>query len=111
MKVTPVIALTPRFTLARSVSLVWFYGISKIIGYLMPNPIIILISNIWFANTFCRYTYLNEQIVLFLAIQFSIKVKLVTVVEGDPKAPFSITTTPRCRGGRYSFPWIAPLYP
>ena len=33
------------------------------------------------------------------------KVKLATVVEGDPKAPFSIATTPRCRGGRYSFPW------
>ena len=40
-----------------------------------------------------------------------IKVKLVTVVEGDPKAPFSIATTPRCRGGHYSFPWIGPLYP
>ena len=33
------------------------------------------------------------------------------VVEGDPKAPFSIATAPRCRGGRYSFPWIAVLYP
>ena len=39
------------------------------------------------------------------------RTKLVTVVEGDPKAPFSIATTPRCRGGRYSIPWIAPLYP
>ena len=38
------------------------------------------------------------------------KVKLATVVEGDQKAPFSIATTPRCRGGRYSFLWIAPLY-
>ena len=37
--------------------------------------------------------------------------KLATVVEGDQKAPFSIATTPRCRGGCYSFPWIAPLYP
>ena len=35
------------------------------------------------------------------------KVKLATIVEGDPKAPFSIATTPR----RYSFSWIAPLYP
>ena len=35
----------------------------------------------------------------------------MTVVEGDPTAPFSIASTPRCRGGRYSFPWIAPLYP
>ena len=37
--------------------------------------------------------------------------KVATLVEGDPKAPFSIATTPMCRGGRYSFPWIAPLYP
>ena len=37
--------------------------------------------------------------------------KLATVVEGDQKAPFSIATTPRCRGGRYSFLWIAPFYP
>ena len=40
-----------------------------------------------------------------------VKVKLATVVEGDQKALFSIATTPRCRGGRYSFPCIAPLYP
>ena len=31
--------------------------------------------------------------------------------EGNPKAPFSIATTPRCWGGCYFFPWIAPLYP
>ena len=36
---------------------------------------------------------------------------MATIVEGDPKVPFSIATTPRCRGGRYSFPWISPLYP
>ena len=35
---------------------------------------------------------------------------LATIVEGDQKAPFSIATTPKCRGGRYSFPWIASLY-
>ena len=34
-----------------------------------------------------------------------------TFVEGDPKSPFLIATTPRCRGGHYSFPWIAPLCP
>ena len=38
------------------------------------------------------------------------KVKLATVVKGDPKAPFSIATTPKCRGGCDPFPWIAPLY-
>ena len=37
---------------------------------------------------------------------FSSKVKLATIVEGNPKAPFSIATTPRCRGGRYSFPGL-----
>ena len=39
------------------------------------------------------------------------KVNLVTLVEGDQKAPFSVATTPRCRGGRSFFPWITPLYP
>ena len=34
------------------------------------------------------------------------KVKLATIVEGNPKAPFSIATTPMCRGGRYSFPGL-----
>ena len=38
------------------------------------------------------------------------KVKLATLVEGDLKAPFSIATKPRCRGGHYSFRWIASLY-
>ena len=35
--------------------------------------------------------------------------KFASVVEGDQKAPFSIASTPMCRGGRYSFSWIAPL--
>ena len=38
-------------------------------------------------------------------------IKLATVVEGNPKAPFSIATSLRCRGMCNSFPWIAPLYP
>ena len=36
---------------------------------------------------------------------------MATVVKSDPKAPFSIATTPQCRGGGYFFLWIAPLYP
>ena len=32
------------------------------------------------------------------------------MVEGDTKAPFSIATTQRCRGGQYTFLWISPLY-
>ena len=39
-----------------------------------------------------------------------VKVNLATIVEGDQKAPFSIATTLRCRGGHYIFPCIAPFY-
>ena len=40
----------------------------------------------------------------------SVIVKLAILVESDPKAPFSIVTTPRCRGVQLLL-WIAPLYP
>ena len=49
--------------------------------------------------------------VLFYKQVYEVLLELATVVEGDPKAPFSIATTLRCREGCYSFPWIAPLYP
>ena len=44
-----------------------------------------------------------------LVNNIQVSISLPTVVEGDLKAPFSIATTPRCRKGLYSFPWIAPL--
>ena len=34
------------------------------------------------------------------------KVRLATVIEGDPKAPFSIAATPRYRGGAALFPGL-----
>ena len=43
------------------------------------------------------YIYIYIYIYIFL---------LVTVFEGDQKAPFLIATTLRCREGRYSFPCI-----
>ena len=43
-------------------------------------------------------------------VDMPLNLKLVTEDEGDQKAPFSIATTSWCRGGRYSFPRIAPLY-
>ena len=46
---------------------------------------------------------------LWINVKKVSNVKLITVVKGSPKAPFSIATTPRCMEGRYSFPWIAPL--
>ena len=39
------------------------------------------------------------------------KVKLATLVDGNPNANFSIATTLRCGEGPDSFPWIAQLYP
>ena len=32
-----------------------------------------------------------------------------TVIKGYLKAPFTIDTTPKCRRGRFSFPWITLL--
>ena len=60
--------------------------------------------------------YIDVVILSFLLLRSLIvyhgyKVKLVTLVEGDPEASFSIATIPRCRGGCYFIPWIAPLYP
>ena len=43
-------------------------------------------------------------------VLIKVKVKLANLVEGDQKASFSIATTPRCRGERYTIIWIAPLY-
>ena len=58
----------------------------------------------------CLYVYIYIYIYIYI-YAYICKVKLATIVEGDPKAPFSIATTPRCRGGRYFIPRIAPLYP
>ena len=62
----------PLITWCLLIGLVWFYGISTIVGYLMPNPVFTYISNIWFLNTFCRYRHLEDQKALFLTTQFSI---------------------------------------
>ena len=40
-----------------------------------------------------------------------VQVLSISVVSKKRKALFSIATTPKCREGHYSFPWIAPLYP
>ena len=39
------------------------------------------------------------------------KVKLATLVKNDLKAPFSLATASRYRGGRYSFSSITQFYP
>ena len=42
-------------------------------------------------------------------IYIYIYINWLTRFQGDPKVTFSIATTPRRRGGRYSFSWIVPL--
>ena len=51
------------------------------------------------------YVYIYIDVCIYIYIYIYIY-KLATIVEGNPKAPFSIATTPRCRGVRYSFPGI-----
>ena len=52
----------------------------------------------------------NIIIIIFCLFVMPPSITFLLTVEGDQNAPFSIATTPRCRGGRYSFHWIAPLY-
>ena len=58
----------------------------------------------WHWNNLKIYFY-------FLLVDILNNKSKLALVKGEPKAPFSVATTPRCRGGHYSFPWIAPLYP
>ena len=59
-------------------------------------------KKVTFSRLEFKSTYKNDHIHFFLHHNK----KLATIVEGNPKAPFSIATTPRCRGGRYSFPGL-----
>ena len=49
-----------RYTFSRFSFLVWFYSISTIVSYLMPNPVFTYKLDIGFVNIFCRYTQLND---------------------------------------------------
>ena len=58
--------------------LVGFYDISTFLYYLIPNIVFKYLLDIWFINTFCWYTPLNDQTWLFLKIQFSINQRSYT---------------------------------
>ena len=51
----------------------------------------------------------NGFFCLYIYIYIYIYISWLTVVQCDPTIPFPIATSPRCREGRYFFPWIAPL--
>ena len=58
------------------------------------------------------YIYIYVYIVQLEGNSNLVKLSLLaTLVKGDPKLLFSIATTPRCTGKRYSFARTAPLYP
>ena len=47
-----------------SFRLVWFCGISSIVGYIMPNLFYTYVLNIWFLNTFCRKHFNEHELIL-----------------------------------------------
>ena len=53
-----------------------------------------------------RYMYIPTKVCKRIFTPACMLLLLATVVEGDQKSPFSIATTPRCRGGCYSFPGL-----
>ena len=81
-------------------------------GQIELNRTLMLNWIVWNRNVFWHWNcILMLNWIAWNRTVYMYKVKLATVVEGDQKAPFSIAITPRCRGGRYFFPWIAPFYP
>ena len=62
-----------------------------------------------------REKYLLEcmlVIILFLLVGvFALKVKLSPFSRGRPEGSLFNSYYTEVQGGRYSFPWIAPLYP
>ena len=71
---------------------------------------IILVRMIMFLLKTIISIYIYIYIII-LRKKIIYKVVSKVIVKSNPKAPFSIASTPRCRGRRYSFPWSAPLYP
>ena len=49
-------------------------------------------------NVVLNFTITTHSKVVVIFAMVSLKVSWPTTVKGDPKAPFSITPTPRCRG-------------
>ena len=70
-----------------------------------------------FSNYFYLIIIVNLHTIIWFLVHglrketVSVIIKLATLVEGDPKVSFSIATKSWRRGGRYSIPRIAPLYP
>ena len=91
-----------------------FYTQNKILlAYYLPKETVTALM-MFYKNTKLMVRSLNGDWFLYRcrwSCGKSYKVKLATVIKANQKAPSSIATTLRCRGGHYSIPCIAPLSP
>ena len=69
-----------------------------------PSPTL-QCSSLWKGSLWVVLDY-GHQLYIYIWIYTYIKSKVSNRSRGWPEGSFSIVTTPRCRGGRYSFPWI-----
>ena len=49
----------------------------------------------------CTHTHTHTHTYIYIYIYIQIKVELTKVVEGNPKTPFSLVTTPKCSKGQF----------
>ena len=96
----PLVLLFPPVLVAILWRLYWAYQLQLV----SPS----LLCSIFFSvlKQSLGYCYYHHH---YVQIRFDVVINLhelcwQTIVEGDPKAPFLIATTLRCRGGCYSFP-------
>ena len=68
-------------------------------------------KNLKYMNRYVHTVKITHMYMVFtkLSLNWHSYISWSTVVKGDLKAPFSIATTSRYRGGRYFFLWIVPL--
>ena len=60
-------------------------------------------------NIILYYISTINYVMFLKLLSDSVYINRPTIVKGDLKGPFSIATTPKCRGGCYSFLWTALL--
>ena len=84
---------------------IWIYKYRYI--YYQRNIYIYINVYIELSKKLYIYIYIYNLHLMYIYIY--IYICWPTVVECDPKAPFSITSTPRYRERRYSFPWTTPI--
>ena len=77
-----------HFSMPNSIPISWLYILAASIR--VPNAFSFLANT--FMSMYIRYLVGDRS-------------------RGRPESSFTIASTLRCRGGCYSFPWIAPLYP